>query len=333
MKKLTKIFIIIASGLLGVGVILLLIGFIFGGVGALKTAVYDGNIPFAQIRKHYMNIDHWDDDWDENIDDWDENIDDWDYDLDEWSDDWDDWDEGIAEMQGEYTKEYEEGIHHRKETSLKHYHDGISIKDSWEFSSADISELELDVNRGEVYVIESQDAQIRVSSDRSGALKCVQENKELTIKRNKDFLHQDTAIYIEIPKDIIFDKIEVDMAAGLLCIDKISGKDVEVDMDAGFMEIENINAQGLEAKVNAGQMIVRGIAQNIEAKCNMGAMNIYLAEPQNNYNYKIRCAAGAIHLGEDSFSGLVSEKIINNNVKQNIELRCNMGEMEVKFGA
>ena len=51
----------------------------------------------------------------------------------------------------------------------------------------------------------------------------------------------------------------------------------------------------------------------------------------NNFNYEVSCELGNVIIGEKTFSGIDSDKVISNGAIQSAKLECEVGNIKVEF--
>ena len=128
--------------------------------------------------------------------------------------------------------------------------------------------------------------------------------------------------------------LDCELGAGRLTIEELYAENIECDMGAGQIVIENAETTGnLDFEMGMGDLDFTGsIPGNLDAECAMGQMRFnILGSKEEDHNYDLECAAGNLRVGGSSFSGLASEKKIDNGASSRYRLQCSMGNMEVTF--
>lgn len=108
--------------------------------------------------------------------------------------------------------------------------------------------------------------------------------------------------------------------------------ELDLSVDAGEMALSGMETQYLDAEVKAGDLTAQGsVTGNASLECNAGEIELRLEESQRDFNYQLSASAGSIHLGEESYSGFVREKRIDNGAQRLLEAECGMGSISIQF--
>ena len=158
-------------------------------------------------------------------------------------------------------------------------------------------------------------------------------------------------IILYVPEDYYYDKVDIELGAGEMTFDDLSAKEITMEVGAGVIRCKDITAQELkasvgmgqielskmdvdklEAEVGMGEFVGSGIiGESAKLECSMGNVELTLDGSNQDYNYKLEAAAGNVDIGRDSFSGLATERRINNNAERTLEIECAMGNISVQF--
>ena len=85
-------------------------------------------------------------------------------------------------------------------------------------------------------------------------------------------------------------------------------------MGTGNVDLENLNVQ------------------NLEADCGIGNIDLDINGKESDYDYEISCSAGAVDIGDSSYSGIGHEKKISNpGASGKMDLDCGVGNITVDF--
>lgn len=124
------------------------------------------------------------------------------------------------------------------------------------------------------------------------------------------------------------------LGAGRLTIENLYTENVECNMGAGQIIVRNAETTGdLDFEVGMGDLEFTGsIPGNLDAECAMGQMRFHiLGSSQEDHDYDLECAMGNLSVGSSSFTGLSSDKKIDNGAGSLYHLECSMGNLEVTF--
>lgn len=177
-------------------------------------------------------------------------------------------------------------------------------------------------------------------------------------------------IYLYLPKGMTLESIDMEMGAGNLdsialdadeinleigaakfSIAGISGREVDIDIGAGEATIDNISASEANISVGAGSISVKGmdvedaslevgmgnidvvgkISGDANIDCGMGNVNLTLEGSESDHDYNLECAMGSIRVGSTTYSGLASERSIDNGSSSEFDVECAMGNIDISF--
>ncbi len=147
------------------------------------------------------------------------------------------------------------------------------------------------------------------------------------------------------------DEINLDIGAGKFDIDGISAHEVKIEVGAGKADINDIIADKADVSAGAGKININGVDVrklsldvgmgnidmqgkvngDIKAECGMGSISMRVEGSETDYNYEIECAMGSIRIGDSKYSGLASERSINNGSSNTFEAECSMGSIDIDF--
>lgn len=297
MKKFTKWFIIIAVLMIVIGMGLFIGGVVAaGGVEATRSVLYGSDI------SHRTN--------------------------------------GILEWDGDgfeinLHKHHQSAAHHTEEKSAS-------------FDAQEVKSLELELGEAEVEIVENASAE-EIVINTNGCYDIYVKNDVLYVKAKKCL--KDHTVFMEIPANTVFEQVDISVGACDMNIESIEAKEFDVEVGAGQVTIEDLIANNAEFEIGVGEVIVdygnvqecdinvgmgnfeyNGVItkySNIE--CGMGNTELQLEGSEKDYNYEIDCAAGNVTIGHESFSGLASERTINNHVDASMEIDCSMGNVTIGF--
>lgn len=232
------------------------------------------------------------------------------------------------------------------------------LKTSYEEFS-DVDKLDIDLKYGELTIEKVEGNSYKVEADNVvDGFTCKNNDGELVIKDNiknginlgfKDDIHPTITLYV--PENANFDKVNIEMGAGYVNVSDINTKDLGIDLGAGEFEGNKINTEKSTVSVGAGHLIIEEfVTDTIDMECGTGKMEVYgningdadvecgignivlsVLNKESNYNYNIDCGIGNVTIGEQSFGGIASEKTIDNNASNKMDIECGVGSIEVYF--
>lgn len=159
-------------------------------------------------------------------------------------------------------------------------------------------------------------------------------------------------IMITIPKEFEAESITLKVQAGEVKADFIYARRGKFSVDAGTLEIKTLQIlENSSYRVGAGQMIVKqiyandvtidcGVGQvvidgiisgNSEINNNVGSVKINLLGKWEDYSYDIVNNVGTIRIDGKRQDGLSKHKRIDNKVGNNLDIKCDVGEITIDF--
>lgn len=212
----------------------------------------------------------------------------------------------------------------------------------------DIYELEVDLDVSNLTIKEGESLKAETSNK---YIKMNQNGNILTIKeKDKNLFTSDNSgeLIIYIPKDYIFNKVEIDMGAGKLNISDLISRELELDLGAGKSIINNLNVlNGATLDGGIGSInITGGVINNMKLEVGVGNINLNSIITGGSY---INAGVGKLDLNIlDSFDnyrvsinkGLGSAELNGSKMEDNvvygtgyniINIDGGIGSISVKF--
>lgn len=224
-------------------------------------------------------------------------------------------------------------------------------------SASDVVNLNLEIAGGGCTISESSDEYFHIYSENTQEFQYYIENQTLYLKGFEqipfDIQPDDyNYIYLEIPKDFVFQNIELELGAGIieaasLCAsedinmkigagefiaDSLSTDMFTAEIGAGNAEIENASVKDSDIQVGLGNLTYSGlISRNLTAECGMGNMELFLNDAYENHNYELECVMGNVTLNQKNFSAVAYTDTIQHDADSTYFLECSMGNMTILF--
>lgn len=121
-------------------------------------------------------------------------------------------------------------------------------------------------------------------------------------------------IIVRIPKDMIFDEVDLEFGAGEAKLIGLTANSVDIELGAGQANLSGLAVKELNAEVGAGQL------------------NMELVGSETDYNYDAECDIGEIKIGTTSISGLGGSKEVHNpGANRYMDLECGVGQIQIEF--
>lgn len=153
--------------------------------------------------------------------------------------------------------------------------------------------------------------------------------------------------------DLIAEEINLEAGAGTFEMEGLEARDIDISVGAGSFEIGRIDADELSMEAGAGEIIadqiavrdldldvaagsfqlIGSISGNADIECAAGSVELILEGEESDYNYDVECAMGDVSIGSNSFSGLISERYVNNGSNRKVNVDCATGSVSISFRA
>ncbi len=219
-----------------------------------------------------------------------------------------------------------------------------------------VDSLEIEVAGCILTVKESEDDNFYVEAQNARKFQGYVENGTLHIKSVNNNVFGNSgiskhSIILYVPADYSCESIEISLGAGMLKFTDIRGEKVDLEIGAGQLEadsveteklameigageviIKNINVEELEAEIGMGNLEAEGsIGRKADLECGMGNIEMVLQGQESDFNYQIDAAMGNVDIGANSYSGLASERRVNNGAAKDLQVECSMGNISITF--
>lgn len=127
--------------------------------------------------------------------------------------------------------------------------------------------------------------------------------------------------------------VKTEVGAGKLMAEGMQVEEVmEIEVGAGTAELKDFCAKKANLECGVGIMRMRGSVEgDIDVNCGVGTIEMDLDAVENDYNYHIDCAVGAVVINGSKRGGLFSSRssVSNPNAKGTINLECGVGKIEL----
>lgn len=215
--------------------------------------------------------------------------------------------------------------------------DSIDEKDSISSGTYDLKEIKnlvIDVGAGEIDIENGGKDQMIIENDNNkGKLSVTVNGDTMKIKcRGRQFRSGGEAV-ITIPADITFDRIELEMSAGTLDVQKLNAKKLDVNVNAGELNCEDrLKAEDSNWQINAGKINADQLdSKSVTLSCNAGEMDITLAGKAEDYRLDGKCTAGKVDFDGHGFSWNDHLEYGSRDAKRSIDVDCTAGKLDISF--
>lgn len=157
-------------------------------------------------------------------------------------------------------------------------------------------------------------------------------------------------ITITLPEDFSASKFNIRVGAGYLEAEEISTKEGEFTVGAGELQIDKLTAENKSIyKVGTGHMELKNLsAKNIivdggvgdteiegiitgdnSIRCGIGHIGIEITGDKKDYSYDVNAGVGEIDIDGDKYH--FSNRNIDNDAENSLDLECGIGDIAVDF--
>lgn len=217
----------------------------------------------------------------------------------------------------------------------------VKVKDTRE-EFENVRSIDMEVWAGEVNIqtVEDEDQGIVVETkdiDKRLELRYYMDGDELKFRTKDKVFRVNNAgkigkINIYIPKGYKFEEVSLDIGAGSLYVDDILAKECDIDIGAGEAVIDNFTVDELDLDCGAGQITACGkVDAKADLDCGVGEIMYTAVGKEADYNYSIECGIGEVICGGSSYSGIASEKEIDNGARKEMVVNCGIGNVTIEF--
>lgn len=127
-------------------------------------------------------------------------------------------------------------------------------------------------------------------------------------------------------------EIDLEAGAGSFEIEGLSGNEVNIVAGAGGITVEKLDVRELDVEAAAGSIELTGIVNgNVDIECAAGSVDLILDAAETDFDYDIECSAGSIDLNGDEYTGLATERSIDNHAGKEMNIECAAGSVAVAF--
>lgn len=132
--------------------------------------------------------------------------------------------------------------------------------------------------------------------------------------------------------EMMFELFNLNAGMGTVWAEHIVATDMNVDVSNADVTFHNVSAETLSAGVGMGALDICGeTTGDISISCGMGNVQMELTGEKDAYNYDISGSAESVQIGTDVLAGMVMERWIDNGSDKKIIMSCSMGNVKIEF--
>lgn len=231
-----------------------------------------------------------------------------------------------------------------------------SEKEQTGYMASDIKGLDIELGGCNLVIEESTDDQIWIENrSDTKTVKYGLKNGIFKLYNGHSFRFWNNAsignVYLYLPKGMDLSTIDIEMGAGSIEsialeaneisleagagrfeIEGLSGNEIDIAAGAGDIIVETIDVGELDAEVAAGSIELTGeVIGNVDLECAAGRISLILDAMETDFDYEIECSVGGIDLNGDEYTGLATERSIDNHAGREMNIECAAGNITVAF--
>lgn len=201
---------------------------------------------------------------------------------------------------------------------------------------SDVRQIEIEMSIGDVIIEETDGKEVEAEIPNDfRKIQCRKEGVKLTIENTecRSRFRQDVEpVVIGIPKGLVLEEFQCEIAAGEFTADTIHGRKVQISAGAGDVTIEYLEAAALNLETGTGEIdILEADVTDGEIECGMGDISLTLAGREMDYECVTECGLGSVWIGDEEYTALGAEKHMHQGAKKKLNMECGAGEIYIDF--
>lgn len=216
-----------------------------------------------------------------------------------------------------------------------------------------LSRLNIRMEAGELDIKEAKNGYFQINNkEKRGTCFVDYEENELTISFKSKGHGKGAKATLWIPQGVSLEDLEVNVGAGKVEVENLSGENVSVDVGAGQFVVEDVKATALTIDVDAGEFknkrkITAGTARlhvnagNLEVNLldakdanldvDMGHIDVKFSGAAIDYDIDAEVSVGEINIDGDKFYLGKEYESKNSAASKSIDVECNVGQATLDF--
>jgi DUF4097 and DUF4098 domain-containing protein YvlB len=127
-------------------------------------------------------------------------------------------------------------------------------------------------------------------------------------------------------------EIDIEVGAGELTGVDLTAEESDISVGAGSVSLRGCEFGDVKFEVGVGSASYKGVLTgDAKVDCGMGNVSMKLDGEREDFNYRLECAMGEIDIDGKEYSGLGNSKREDNDAVNTMDLDCSMGHISVKF--
>lgn len=205
-----------------------------------------------------------------------------------------------------------------------------------------VKKLDLEVKASCVKVVENPDLKDEIAiyvkeKERTGIRHNLKGDASVSVEyytNNRD--PYKNGIYgegiIEIPAGYRFNEAEMSVEAGELEITSIAADSLSLSSQAGNLYVTAFKAGRLSADAEAAGIKASGeVTSVLEVDAEAAAVELMLSGSKEDFSVTLDNSLGTVSFGDDTFTGVSTQKSYNSNSAKKADLDCSAGTIKIDF--
>ena len=212
--------------------------------------------------------------------------------------------------------------------NIESYTDGTYV-----FEDCMASDLEILVGAGDLKIKYHNEENVTLEVSDEDKMQCYVEGDTLKIRGGLiTGTGSSSTMIVYLPENKNFNNVAIDVGAGNIEIDKLTGSDTDINVAMGQVVISEMETDSLNIEVGMGNAEVKG-SINYEAivDCGMGQVVMELEGEGKDFNYNLDCGLGSLSVEGVYHIAGIGDSYVNNDASMEMDLSVGMGTVTVSF--
>ena len=212
--------------------------------------------------------------------------------------------------------------------NIESYTDGTYV-----FEDCMASDLEILVGAGDLKIKYHNEENVTLEVSDEDKMQCYVEGDTLKIRGGLiTGTGSSSTMIVYLPENKNFNNVAIDVGAGNIEIDKLTGSDTDINVAMGQVVISEMETDSLNIEVGMGNAEVKGNI-NYEAivDCGMGQVVMELEGEGKDFNYNLDCGLGSLSVEGVYHIAGIGDSYVNNDASMEMDISVGMGTVMVSF--
>lgn len=139
-------------------------------------------------------------------------------------------------------------------------------------------------------------------------------------------------VRICIPENYTLDEADLQTGIGELYVEDIDAQELKLEVGTGTADVDWFTADMLDMEVGVGEINAAGdTRKQADLECGVGSLTYTAAGSREDFNYRLSCSMGELNLDGESYSGLDTERTVDNHADKDMNVTCDVGSTNIHF--